>query len=152
MGFLQEFREFASKGNVVDLAVGVIIGAAFGKITTSLVEDIFNPILSPILGRVDLANKFINMTPDKAVGITSLAEAKKAGAAVIAYGNFLNSIVQFLITAFVMFLVVKAMNEMKRRQEAVLGARPEEPAEPPAQEKLLAEIRDLLKAQTPKAG
>jgi large conductance mechanosensitive channel len=151
MGFLQEFREFASKGNVVDLAVGVIIGAAFGKITTSLVEDIFNPILSPILGRVDLANKFINMTPDKAVGITSLAEAKKAGAAVIAYGNFLNSIVQFLITAFVMFLVVKAMNEMKRRQEAVLGAKPEVPAEPPAQEKLLAEIRDLLKAQTPKA-
>jgi large conductance mechanosensitive channel len=152
MGFFQEFREFASKGNVVDLAVGVIIGAAFGKITTSLVEDIFNPILSPVLGQVDLANKFINLTPDKAAGVASLAEAKKAGAAVIAYGNFLNTILQFLITAFVMFLVVKAMNEMKRRQEAVLGAQPEKPTEPPAQEKLLAEIRDLLKEQTPKPG
>jgi large conductance mechanosensitive channel len=152
MGFIQEFKEFASKGNVVDLAVGIIIGVAFGKITTSLVEDILNPILSPILGKVDLVNKFINLTPDKAVGVTSLAEAKKAGAAVLAYGNFLNTILQFLITAFVMFLIIKAMNEMKRRQEALLGAKPEALAEPPAQEKLLAEIRDLLKEQNAKAG
>jgi large conductance mechanosensitive channel len=150
MGFFQEFREFASKGNVVDLAVGVIIGAAFGKITTSLTDDIINPLLAPLLGKVDLANKFTVLFSDQI--FTTAKAAKDAGAVVIQWGNFINTIIQFLITAFVMFLLIKAMNEMKRRQEALLGAKPEVPAEPPAQEKLLAEIRDLLKAQTPRAG
>jgi large conductance mechanosensitive channel len=148
MGLISEFREFASKGNVVDLAVGVIIGAAFGKITTSLVDDIINPLLAPVLGKADLANKFAVLFTDKTY--TSVKAAKDAGEVVISYGLFFTTILQFFITAFVMFLLVKAMNEMKRRQEAMLGAeQAAAPAEPPAQEKLLAEIRDLLKAQKP---
>ena len=132
---VKEFKEFAMKGNVVDMAVGVIIGAAFGKIVTSLVEDILMPPLGMVLGKVDFASLFLQLS---GTPVTSLVEAKKAGVPVIAYGNFLNQIINFVIVAFAIFLVVKQVNRFRR----------EEPA-PPApelstQEKLLTEIRDAL--------
>ncbi|MDX1935396.1 MAG: large conductance mechanosensitive channel protein MscL [Capsulimonadales bacterium] len=143
MSIVQEFKEFASKGNVVDLAVGVILGTAFGKIVSSFTDDIIMPPLGMVLGKVDFSSLFINLTPEKPV--KSLTEAKTAGAAVLGYGNFLNQIINFLIVAFAMFLLVKGMNAIRRQQEA--PAPPPETPEPPAQEKLLAEIRDILKAQ-----
>ena len=109
---LKEFKEFALKGNVLDLAIGVIIGAAFGKIVTSLVEDILMPPLGMLLGKVDFANLYINLS-DKTY--PTLAEAKKAGAATINYGLFLNNVLAFLIVAFVVFLVVRQVNRMKRQ-------------------------------------
>lgn len=134
---LKEFREFAMKGNVIDLAVGVIIGGAFGKIVSSLVEDIIMPPLGLVLGKVDFANLFINLSgTDYAI----LAEAKKAGAATLNYGVFINTIVNFVIVAFAIFFVVRAMNRMKKEEAAA-------PAPPPAQEVLLGEIRDILKQQ-----
>lgn len=108
---LKEFREFAVKGNVIDLAVGVIIGAAFGKIVTSLVEDVIMPPIGMVLGKVDFASLYVNLS---GTPYPSYAEAKKAGAPVIGYGQFLNSLVSFLIVAFVVFLVVKQINRMKR--------------------------------------
>ena len=111
MGMMQEFKEFALKGNVLDLAVGVIIGGAFGKITTSLVEDIINPVLGLFMGRVDLANQFFALDGNS---YKTVADAKKAGAAVIAYGNFMNIVIQFLIIAFVIFIVIKQVNRLTR--------------------------------------
>ncbi len=111
MGMMQEFREFALKGNVIDLAVGVIIGGAFGKITTSLVEDIINPVLGIFLGKVDLTNKFYALDGNT---YATIADAKKAGAAVLAYGNFINIVIQFMIVAFVIFIVIKNVNRMTR--------------------------------------
>lgn len=111
MGMTQEFREFALKGNVIDLAVGVIIGGAFGKITTSLVEDVINPVLGIFLGRVDLTNKFTALDGNT---YANIAEAKKAGAAVIGWGNFINICIQFIIVAFVIFIVIKNVNRMTR--------------------------------------
>ena len=108
---MQEFREVALKGSVIDLAVGVIIGGAFGKITTSLVEDVINPILGLFLGRVDLTGLYVALDGKT---YENLAAAKKAGAAVIAYGNFLNIVLQFLIIAFVIFIVIKQVNRMMR--------------------------------------
>lgn len=149
MSIIKEFREFASKGNVVDLAVGVIIGGAFGKIVTSFTDDIIMPPLGKILGNIDFSSLLINLTPEKltkgGTPVKSLADAKAAGAAVIAYGNFFNQIINFLIVAFAMFVLIKGMNLMRRKQE--VPAPPPAPPEPPAQEKLLVEIRDLLKAQ-----
>ncbi|WP_024816604.1 large conductance mechanosensitive channel protein MscL [Methylopila sp. 73B] len=134
---LQEFKEFAMKGNVVDLAVGVIIGAAFGKIIESLVGDIFMPIIGSIVGGLDFSNYFLGLS--SAVNATSLAEAKKQGA-VLAYGNFLTIAINFAIIAFILFLIIKAVNRLKKKEEA----KPAAVAETPQDVKLLGEIRDLL--------
>jgi len=137
MSVLQEFKEFAMKGNVVDLAVGVIIGAAFGKIVESLVGDIFMPIIGSIVGGLDFSNYFVGLS--SAVNATSLAEAKKQGA-VLAYGNFLTIAINFAIIAFILFLIIKAVNRLKKKEEA----KPAAVAETPQDVKLLGEIRDLL--------
>src|SRR5271156_5448801 len=135
---LKEFREFAMKGNVVDLAVGVIIGAAFGAIVTSMVGDIIMPIIGAITGGLDFSNYFTGLS--KAVTAANLADAKKQGA-VLAWGNFLTLTINFVIIAFVLFIVIRAMNSMKRKDEAAPAA----PPKPTHQEELLTEIRDLLK-------
>jgi len=135
---LTEFREFAMKGNVVDLAVGVIIGAAFGAIVTSLVGDVIMPIIGAATGGLDFSNYYIPLS--KAVTATNLADAKKQGA-VLAYGSFLTLTINFIIVAFVLFLVIRAMNTLKRKEES----KPVEPPKPSAEVMLLTEIRDLLK-------
>jgi len=141
---LKEFRDFAMKGNVVDLAVGVIIGAAFGAIVSSMVADIIMPIVGAIIGAfthgggLDFSNYFTGLS-DK-VNAGNLADAKKQGA-VLAWGNFLTLTLNFIIVAFVLFLVIKAMNRMKRKDEAAPAA----PPKPSREEELLTEIRDLLK-------
>ena len=135
---LKEFKEFALKGNVVDLAVGVIIGAAFGSIVNSLVGDIIMPIVGSITGGLDFSNYFTGLS--KAVTATNLADAKKQGA-VLAWGSFLTLTINFLIVAFVLFIVIRLMNKMKRKEEAAPAA----PPKPTRQEELLTEIRDLLK-------
>lgn len=141
---IKEFREFALKGNVVDLAVGVIIGAAFGKIVDSLVNDIFMPIIGGLTGGLDFSNYFISLkalTQGVQVPAT-YAKAKELGAA-IGYGQFITVAINFVLIAFVLFLVVKAMNRMKRAEEAKPAAK----AEAPKSEVLLEEIRDILKAK-----
>jgi large conductance mechanosensitive channel len=135
---LKEFRDFAMKGNVVDLAVAVIIGAAFGAIVTSLVGDIIMPLIGRVTGSLDFSNYFLPLT-DK-VTATNLADAKKQGA-VLAYGSFLTLVVNFLIVAASLFLVIRAMSKLKRHEEA----KPAEPPKPSAEVVLLTEIRDLLK-------
>ena len=135
---LKEFREFAMRGNIVDLAVAVIIGAAFGAIVNSLVADIIMPLVGAVTGGLDFSNYFIPLS--KAVTATSLADAKKQGA-VLAYGSFLTLTLNFLIVAFVMFMVIRVMNQLKRLQEAV----PPPPPKPAREVELLTEIRDLLK-------
>ena len=140
MGMMAEFREFAMKGNVMDLAVGVIIGGAFGKIVDSLVGDVIMPIIGAITGGLDFSNYYTPLA--KSVTANSLAEAKKQGA-VLAWGSFLTLTLNFMIVAFVLFLVVRAMNRLKRKDEA---APP--PSKPSREEELLAEIRDLLKTKT----
>ena len=139
-GLFKEFKEFAVKGNVVDLAVGVIIGGAFGKIVDSIVNDLINPILGLVVGKMDFNNKFISLVGSPA---TTLEEAKKAGAT-LAYGSFITVLINFIILAFIIFLMVKAINRM-RRQEA---AAPSAPPAPTREEELLTEIRDLLKGRT----
>lgn len=129
---LTEFREFAMKGNVVDLAVGVIIGAAFGGIVTSLVGDIIMPIIGAATGGLDFSNYFAPLS--KAVTATNLADAKKQGA-VLAYGSFLTLTINFIIVAFVLFLVIRAMNTLKRKEEAAPAA----PAKPSAEVELLTD-------------
>jgi large conductance mechanosensitive channel len=138
---VQEFREFAVKGNVVDLAIGVVIGAAFGKIVESLVGDIIMPVIGAIAGGLDFSNYFVGLAPN--VTAMSLEEAKKQGA-VFAYGNFLTIALNFLIVAWALFFVVKGINRLRRQQA-------KEPAAPPAptrQEQLLMEIRDTLKQRS----
>ena len=138
MGFIKEFKEFAMKGNVMDMAVGVIIGGAFGKIISSLVDDIIMPLVGKVLGNVDFTNLYIAMSGQEA-GLP-LDKAKEAGA-VFAYGQFCQNIIDFLIVALCIFFMIKAMNKLSKNKE-------EEPApapEPSAEEKLLTEIRDLLK-------
>src|SRR6202158_6413708 len=134
---LKEFRDFAMKGNVVDLAVGVIIGAAFGGIVTSLVGDIIMPVIGGITGGLDFSNYFTPLS--KAVTAGNLVEARKQGA-VLAWGNFLTLTLNFIIIAFVLFMVIRFMNRLKRKDEAAPA-----PAKPTHQEGLLTEIRDLLK-------
>lgn len=135
---LKEFKEFAMKGNVVDMAVGVIIAGAFGLIIKSLVDDILMPMIGAIFGGLDFSNYFVGLS-DK-VTETTLAAAKKQGA-VLAYGNFLTLVVNFIIVASILFLVIRAINKMQRKEEEA----PAEPPAPPKQEVLLTEIRDLLK-------
>ena len=135
---LKEFREFALKGNVVDLAIGVIIGAAFSKIVDSLVGDVFMPIIGALTGGLNFDNAFIALS--KGVTATNLADAAQQGA-VLAYGKFITVSINFIIIAWVLFLVVKWMNRLKKTEVAAPAA----PPEPSAQEKLLAEIRDLLR-------
>jgi|SRR5215469_8504963 large conductance mechanosensitive channel len=135
---LKEFREFAMKGNVVDLAVGFIIGAAFSAIVNSLVGDIIMPIIGAATGGLDFSNYFVPLA--KSVTATGLADAKKQGA-VLAYGNFITLTLNFLIIAFVLFFVVRLMNQLKRLQ----AAEPAAPPKPSAEVELLTEIRDLLK-------
>ncbi len=138
---LKEFREFALRGNVADLAVGVIIGAAFGKIVESLVGDLFMPIIGALTGGLDFSNYFVALSGR--VTATSLAEAKKQGA-VLAWGNFFTLALNFLIIAWVMFFVARLMNRLKRLETADPAAAPP----PSRQEVLLTEIRDLLKQPT----
>ena len=138
---LQEFKKFALRGNVVDLAIGVIIGAAFGKIVESLVADVIMPMIGRIFGSVDFSNFFIGLTTASSQATTYDA-AKKAGAT-LGYGQFLTVAVNFLIVAWVIFLVVKGMNTLFKQEEAA----PPPPGPPTRQEELLAEIRDLLKAR-----
>ncbi|MCX2695760.1 MULTISPECIES: large conductance mechanosensitive channel protein MscL [Ochrobactrum] len=137
---LKEFREFALKGNMVDLAIGVIIGGAFGGLVNSIVNDIIMPIIGLITGGIDFSNMFIQLA---GAPQSTLASAREAGAT-IAYGNFVTLLINFLIIAWVLFLVVKGMNRLKKKEEA----KPEAAAELPREEVLLAEIRDLLAKQS----
>ena len=138
-GFLTEFRQFAMKGNVVDMAVGIIIGAAFGKIVASLVEDVIMPPIGWMLGKVDFSGLFISLTGEP---YASLQAAKDAGAPVIGYGVFINACIHFTIVAFAVFLLIKWINRLKE-----LGGADEAEAAPPppAEQVLLEEIRDILK-------
>lgn len=148
MSLLKEFKEFAMKGNVVDLAVGVIIGVAFGKVVTSAVNDIIMPPIGKVMGGVNFSDLFLNLDPSKlgkdGSAIKSLAQAKEAGAAVIAYGSFVNTVIDFTIVAFCIFIVVKVMNSLKKKPAPTAPP----PLEPTREEKLLAEIRDILKARS----
>ena len=137
MGFIKEFKEFAMKGNVMDMAVGVIIGGAFGKIVSSLVSDVLMPLIGKATGGVSFVDLFVNLGDGE---YKTLAEAQEAGAAVLAYGQFIQNIIDFIIIAFCIFLMIKGMNKMKKEKPA----EPEAPAGP-TQEELLTEIRDLLK-------
>src|SRR5436190_24314537 len=137
---LKEFKAFALRGNVVDLAVGVIIGAAFGGIVNSLVADVIMPIIGAITGGLDFSNYFTSLS--KGVTATNLADAKKQGA-VLAWGNFLTLTINFSIVAFALFMVIRAMNKLKRKDDA--AAAPPAPPKPTREEELLTEIRDLLK-------
>lgn len=133
MGFLKEFKEFAMRGSVVDLAVGVVIGGAFGKIVTSLVDDIIMPPIGYLTGGMDFSNiKYILKEGDPVAEIPEVA---------ITYGNFINIVLQFLIIAFCIFLVIKGINSLKREKEVA----PDAPAAPSKEETLLTEIRDILK-------
>ena len=139
MGFIKEFKEFAMKGNVMDMAVGVIIGGAFGKIVSSLVSDVLMPLIGKLTGGVSFTDLFVNLGEGQ---YNTLAEAQEAGAAVLAYGQFIQNIIDFIIIAFCIFLMIKGMNKLKKEK-------PAEPEAPkgPTQEELLAEMRDLLKKQ-----
>ena len=135
---LEDFKKFALRGNVVDLAVGVIIGAAFGAIVSSLVADIIMPIVGAVTGGFDFSNYFIKLSSK--VTADSLVEAKKQGA-VLAWGNFLTIVINFLIIAWVLFMVIRAMTRMQKKEDAA-------PPKPSAEVELLTEIRDALKAQS----
>lgn len=144
MSIISEFKEFAIKGNVVDLAIGVVIGAAFGKIVDSLVRDVLMPPIGLLLGRVDFSNLFVVLKEGATPGpYLTLEAAAKAGAVTLNIGTFVNTVISFLIVAWTIFLVVKVINRLKREQEA---APPPSPA-PSKEAVLLAEIRDLLKAR-----
>ncbi|WP_428940084.1 large conductance mechanosensitive channel protein MscL [Fontivita pretiosa] len=180
MGLLKEFREFAMKGNVVDLAVGVIIGAAFGSVTKSMVEDVLMPPIGKIVGNLDFSNLYISLSDKidaanaaKAAAIAAtqpatqqgvmasamdlfstasrlpLAEARQLGP-VIAYGNFITIVINFIVVAFCVFLVIKLMNTARRRFEREQAAAAAAPATPPADVQLLTEIRDILKTREPR--
>ena len=143
MSMLNEFKQFAMRGNVVDLAVGVIIGAAFGKIVDSLVKDIIMPPIGVILGKVDFSNLFLVLRDGAQAGpYISVDAAQKAGAVTLNYGVFFNAMISFVIVAWAVFLMIKVMNRLQRDEPA-----PAAPAEPPEEVKLLREIRDSLKAK-----
>ncbi len=137
---LREFKEFAMRGNVLDMAIGIIIGAAFGKIITSFVNDVLMPPIGLLLGQVDFSDLYLNLSGTE---YASLAVAKEAGAATLNYGAFLNTVIDFVIVAFAIFLLIKQINRFAKKPEA-----PAEPPPPPAEQVLLTEIRDLLKARS----
>ena len=137
---LKEFKEFAMRGSVVDMAVGIVIGAAFGGIVTSLVNDVLMPPIGLLLGQVDFSNLFIHLAGPEAA---TLAQAQQVGAVTLNYGAFVNTVINFLIVAFAIFIVIKQINRFRQ-------AKDEAPPEPPRQEVLLAEIRDLMKQRPPR--
>ena len=139
----KEFKEFAMKGNVVDMAVGIVIGAAFGTIVKSLVSDVLMPPIGLLLGGIDFSNFFVLLKEGAtaAAPYAALADAQAAGAVTINYGVFFNSIISFIIVAFALFIVIKGMNRMKRKEEE----KPSEPPKPTEEVLLLREIRDALK-------
>jgi large conductance mechanosensitive channel len=139
MGMLKEFKEFAVKGNVIDLAVGVIIGAAFGKIVDSLVGDVIMPLLGAVFGKLDFSSLFVTLGPVPPGTAMTLEALRKAGVPVLAWGNFVTVAVNFLILAFVIFLMVKQINRLKREEPAAA------PPAPPEDVVLLREIRDSLR-------
>ena len=142
---LQEFKDFIAKGNVMDMAVGIIIGAAFTAIVKSMVDDLINPIIGLFTGGVDFTNKFAVLSGEVAAG-SSLEAAREAGASVFAYGAFIMAVINFLIIAWVVFMLVKSVNRVKEAAEKEEEPAPEAP-KGPTQEELLMEIRDALKAQ-----
>jgi len=148
MGIVKEFKEFAIKGNAFDLAVGVIIGGAFGKIVTSVIDDLIMPIVAAMVGKPDFSSIYFAMGKGSELipAGASLADAKKAApdAAIFAYGNFITVAINFLLLALVVFLMVKAINNMKKKEEAAAVVAP---AAPTKEETLLTEIRDLLKTK-----
>jgi large conductance mechanosensitive channel len=139
-----EFKKFAIQGNAMDLAVGVIIGAAFGRIVTSLVEDVLMPPLGLIIGKVDFSNLFLSLTGQH---YDSLAAAKAAGAPTINYGTFLNNIINFAIVAFAIFILVQQINRLRSAPQAA-PEKPAAPAEPSEEVKVLTQIRDLLRSRS----
>ena len=139
---VKEFKAFVMRGNVLDLAVGVIIGAAFGKIVASFVEDILMPPLGLLLGKVDFSNLFINLS---GVVYSTLADAKKAGAPTLNYGLFLNNVVNFLIVAFAIFLLIQQVTRLQKTEAT--PSEPPPPSSPSKEAELLTEIRDLLKTR-----
>ncbi len=143
---LKEFKEFAIKGNMVDMAVGIIIGAAFATVVQSLVDDIIMPLVSGVFQMPDFSNLFLVLRNPTGEAFTSVEVAREAGAAVLGYGLFINAVIAFLIVAFVLFIVVRNMNRLMEEKEraAAEGA----PPEPTTQEVLLTEIRDLLQSRT----
>jgi large conductance mechanosensitive channel len=141
VSIIKEFKEFAVKGNMIDMAVGIIIGGAFGKIVSSLVNDILMPPIGKLMKNINFTDLFLVLGSGQ---YESLAQAKAAGAATLNYGTFINIGIEFLITAMAVFIMVKAINKLKR-QEAASPTAPSVPPPPSAQEKLLTEIRDLLK-------
>jgi len=138
---LQEFKKFAMRGNVIDMAVGIIIGAAFGKIVTSFVNDILMPPIGLLIGNADFSDLFVNLSGGQ---YATLQAAQEAGAVTINYGSWVNTVLDFVIVAFAIFLVVQQMNRWQKQKEEA----PKAPPEPPKQEQLLAEIRDLLKSRS----
>lgn len=138
MGMMQEFKEFAMRGNVVDLAVGVVIGGAFGKIVDSLVKDVIMPIVGAMMGGADFKQLYVNLS---GTAYETLELAEKAGAPLIKYGAFINTLVDFLIIAFAIFMAIKVINKMKRTEEVAPAA----PEPTPEDVVLLREIRDALK-------
>lgn len=145
MSIAQEFKDFAMRGNVVDMAVGIIIGAAFGTIVKSLVADVIMPPIGLLLGDVDFNNLFwvLQEGAKAAAPYTSLSAAQEAGAVTVNYGQFINHIISFVIVAFAVFMLIKSINNLKKQEEE--EAKEETPPEPSAEEQLLTEIRDLLK-------
>jgi large conductance mechanosensitive channel len=135
---LKEFKAFAMRGNVVDMAVGIVIGAAFGRIVSSFVNDVLMPPIGMLMGNLDFSNLFVNLGGGE---FASLAAAEEAGAPIIKYGLFINNVLDFIIVAFAIFMVIRAMNNLKKKEEAA----PPAPPEPSAEEKLLTEIRDTLR-------
>jgi large conductance mechanosensitive channel len=146
MSLIKEFREFAVRGNVIDMAVGIIIGAAFGKIVSSMVGDVLMPPIGKIVGNVDFSNLFINLSSDKGP-FKSVAEAKEAGAATLNYGLFINEVINFVIVAFAVFMMIKAINTLRRRMEKQKEAAPPAPPAPTVDQVLLQEIRDAIRAK-----
>ena len=132
MGMISEFKEFAMKGNLVDMAVGFVMGSAFATVVTSFINDVFMPLISPVMGGIDVGDLSFTMSE----AVVENGEVVKE-AAVVNYGLFINALISFIIVAFVMFMIIKGMNKAKKKEE-------EAPAAPPANEVLLAEIRDLL--------
>jgi large conductance mechanosensitive channel len=138
---LKEFREFAVKGDMVDMAVGIVIGAAFGSVVKSLVDDLLMPVVSGIIGKPDFSNLFLMLRNPSGTEFASVKAARDAGAAVFAYGLFLNAVIAFVLVAIALFFVVKSVNRLRRQQDLAPAA----PPEPSGAEILLTEIRDLLK-------